>query len=212
MNINEFLTRFDKVKRVRDGQYVACCPAHDDKSPSLAIAETSDGRILVNCLSGCSGLDVISAVGVEWPDLFPDTVKNYRSLVSFIGAKPRQSVDDFVVEIAESDKKQRKQFSNEDKKRYAEALKRGGQQNGHIESIERELGIFDESPTNADSEQLKKPISGHGLDNKIQQNGAQTPYTALPSQRLASISTEDEFNAVKTEFNWYLNEIYQGLK
>jgi len=33
----------------RDGYYMALCPAHDDREPSLSIAEGDDGRVLLNC-------------------------------------------------------------------------------------------------------------------------------------------------------------------
>lgn len=41
---------------------MACCPAHDDKTPSLSIGQTRDGRPLVHCFTGCRGVDVIAAL------------------------------------------------------------------------------------------------------------------------------------------------------
>lgn len=41
--------------------YVAPCPAHDDRSPSLSINER-EGRVLVHCFAGCSQADVIAAL------------------------------------------------------------------------------------------------------------------------------------------------------
>lgn len=52
--------------------YMACCPAHDDKNPSLSISE-SDGIILLKCWSGCSVESIVSAIGIEMKDLFPDS-------------------------------------------------------------------------------------------------------------------------------------------
>jgi len=47
----------------RDGaQFIACCPAHDDSTPSLAIRDGDDGRILVYCHGGCSNADVIKVL------------------------------------------------------------------------------------------------------------------------------------------------------
>jgi hypothetical protein len=51
----------------------ACCPAHDDISPSLSIREVDDGRILIHCFSGCEVHSVVAAVGLELSDLFPKT-------------------------------------------------------------------------------------------------------------------------------------------
>lgn len=41
---------------------MACCPAHDDRKPSLSIADGDDGRLLVCCHAGCNGRDVLAAL------------------------------------------------------------------------------------------------------------------------------------------------------
>ncbi len=48
---------------------VGHCPAHDDATPSLSITETTDGKILVNCRTGCSQEAVIAALQAKgvWP-------------------------------------------------------------------------------------------------------------------------------------------------
>lgn len=38
------------------------CPAHDDKTPSLSVSETRDGRPLVHCFTGCKQSEVIDAL------------------------------------------------------------------------------------------------------------------------------------------------------
>lgn len=35
------------------GHGMACCPAHDDRTPSLSIAGGSEGRLLLHCHAGC---------------------------------------------------------------------------------------------------------------------------------------------------------------
>ena len=42
--------------------WVACCPAHDDRVPSLAISEAKDGRVLLCCHAGCAQNQVIDAL------------------------------------------------------------------------------------------------------------------------------------------------------
>lgn len=71
MSVETFLSALDKVKRNGKSQWVACCPAHDDKSPSMTIAETDDGRVLVHCFSGCSVEEILGAVGMDYGVLFP---------------------------------------------------------------------------------------------------------------------------------------------
>nr|WP_298967238.1 hypothetical protein [uncultured Halomonas sp.] len=70
-DVNFILTRLDKVRENGPGRWLACCPAHNDRSPSLAIRETSDGTVLMNCFGGCPTRDVIAAIGLELKDLFP---------------------------------------------------------------------------------------------------------------------------------------------
>ena len=42
--------------------WMARCPAHDDKSPSLAISAGANGKVLVRCHAGCDQSDVIAAL------------------------------------------------------------------------------------------------------------------------------------------------------
>ena len=70
--IDVLLSRLEKVKDKGAGRWSARCPAHDDKSPSLVVRELSDGRILLHCFTGCSVDAVVSAIGLELSDLFPE--------------------------------------------------------------------------------------------------------------------------------------------
>jgi hypothetical protein len=71
MSVETFLSRLHKVKATGRDSWIACCPAHDDKTPSLSIRNTQDGRTLINCFAGCSAESVIGAVGIEWKDIEP---------------------------------------------------------------------------------------------------------------------------------------------
>lgn len=58
------------ARRSGPNRWQAKCPAHDDRSPSLSIRETEDGRTLLHCFAGC-GLDaILSASGLAMADLF----------------------------------------------------------------------------------------------------------------------------------------------
>ncbi len=69
---DQLLSKLDKVKPNGKNKWLACCPAHPDKSPSLAVKETEDGKILIHCFSGCHVIDVVGAIGLELSDLMPD--------------------------------------------------------------------------------------------------------------------------------------------
>ena len=45
------------------GRYgLACCPAHGDRKPSLSLADAPDGRLLLNCKTGCAFIDILDAL------------------------------------------------------------------------------------------------------------------------------------------------------
>ena len=50
-----------KGRRIKTDHYSACCPAHNDRSPSLSITQVSD-KVLLYCHSGCSQSEVIEAL------------------------------------------------------------------------------------------------------------------------------------------------------
>jgi hypothetical protein len=70
--INNLLEKLQKVKSTNTGKWLACCPAHNDKSPSLAIKQTDNGKILIYCFAGCQVTDIVAAVGLELSDLMPN--------------------------------------------------------------------------------------------------------------------------------------------
>ncbi|MCL1826002.1 MAG: DNA primase [Betaproteobacteria bacterium] len=74
MNVEPLLSRLDGVKETQSGCWVARCPAHEDRRPSLSIRETDDGRLLVHCFAGCETPDVLAAIGLSLPDLFPERI------------------------------------------------------------------------------------------------------------------------------------------
>ena len=71
MSADILLQHLEKVKRTGQGKWLACCPSHGDKTPSLSIRELDDGRVLVHCFAQCSVEEVLGAVGLEMSDLFP---------------------------------------------------------------------------------------------------------------------------------------------
>lgn len=60
------------------GQYLARCPAHDDRSPSLSVRLCEDGSTIVHCFAGCTAFDVVAAVGLTIHHLFPDDGQRQR--------------------------------------------------------------------------------------------------------------------------------------
>jgi putative DNA primase/helicase len=62
------LGRLEGLRPQGPHSWMARCPAHDDKDPSLSVA-LRDGRVLLHCFAGCSPEAVLEAVGLTWRDL-----------------------------------------------------------------------------------------------------------------------------------------------
>ena len=76
ISLQDFLSRLQKVERHGD-QYMACCPAHDDRKASLAV-RMGDKKIVCQCLAGCAYEDIIAAMGLSWKDVIkPEYLREY---------------------------------------------------------------------------------------------------------------------------------------
>lgn len=71
------LSRLEGVRRNGDG-YMALCPAHEDRDPSLSVREGDNGGVLLHCFAGCEIPAVVEATGLEMRDLFPDSLTRLR--------------------------------------------------------------------------------------------------------------------------------------
>ena len=72
MTASRLLDRLEGVKRTGADRWLAKCPAHDDRRPSLAVRELDDGRVLVHDFGGCEVEAVLAAVGLTFDALYPD--------------------------------------------------------------------------------------------------------------------------------------------
>jgi hypothetical protein len=71
MTVQALLDRLECVRSTGPGRWLARCPAHEDRSPSLSIRETDDGRVLLHDFGGCGNADIVAAAGLSFGDLFP---------------------------------------------------------------------------------------------------------------------------------------------
>jgi hypothetical protein len=93
------LARHDCDPRGPEYRCTARCPAHDDRSPSLSVAEGVDGRTLIYCHAGCPPERIVAALGLSWADLFPPGHRRARRLPG-VGA-PRKPVELIFEVLAE---------------------------------------------------------------------------------------------------------------
>jgi DNA-binding transcriptional ArsR family regulator len=90
-NLHHLLQQLDAVRQLKDGSWLARCPAHDDSKPSLHITLGED-RILLHCFAGCSTDSILRALGIHTADLFlrdghPESSQDGLTLATFARAK-----------------------------------------------------------------------------------------------------------------------------
>ena len=97
-DINDLLNRLSKVKQTGSGKWVACCPAHEDRSPSLSIRQADD-KILIYCFAGCDVDDVVGSVGMSLSDLMPESVghNHQPSIATELTASTKAELFDVMV-------------------------------------------------------------------------------------------------------------------
>ena len=72
--LDEILDKLTKVRK-SGKNYTACCPVHDDKSPSMSITEKG-GKVLAHCHScGANCRDVVEALGLPIDVLFAEPMQ-----------------------------------------------------------------------------------------------------------------------------------------
>jgi hypothetical protein len=72
MSAAALLDRLAGVRQTGVGRWLAKCPAHADRSPSLSIRELDDGRVLLHDFGGCDVQAVLESIGLSMSDLFPE--------------------------------------------------------------------------------------------------------------------------------------------
>lgn len=69
------LPRLTGLRQTRPYQWIARCPAHEDRRASLSVRELPDGQVLIHCFAGCGTDEVMAAVGLTLANLFPERVR-----------------------------------------------------------------------------------------------------------------------------------------
>ena len=127
MSIDTLISRLDNVKEIGGGKYLACCPAHDDRSPSLAITD-DEGRMLLHCFAECDPESVLDAIGLTFSDLYPEPLgHHFKSKPPRIS--PREILasldhESLVVALIGADFIKRQSLDDATWKRLAKAVSR----------------------------------------------------------------------------------------
>lgn len=127
MSINPILSKLDKVRKNGYNRWIACCPAHDDRNPSLSIAEPEPNKILIHCHAGCKTSNVLAAIDLEMTDLFPDNANELHFKPLYWASKEKNQQDQLAKDLAlkkatlsiyEQDLKKGVKYSSADNKKY----------------------------------------------------------------------------------------------
>lgn len=127
--IDVALARLEGVRQTGPTQWVARCPAHSDRSPSLSIADKGD-RLLLHCFVGCEPAEVAAAIGLRLSDLFdapvPRSAPDGPWHAGYKGARlAREMWRELVVcECARSQRETGRPLSPGDVEREAQAVER----------------------------------------------------------------------------------------
>lgn len=83
MSATNLLNQLSRVKKTGADRWMACCPAHQDKTASLSIKDLPDGRMLLHCFAGCEPDAVLAAIGLTFADLMPERLQGDFKPVGF---------------------------------------------------------------------------------------------------------------------------------
>ena len=127
MSVDALLSQLTGVRRTGSGRWIAKCPAHNDRSPSLSVRELNDGRILVHCFASCEVGSILAAVDLGFSDLYPERPISHRE--RGIRFNPRDLLllvarEAWVVALAAEDISRGKPLNSPDHKRLLSAVGR----------------------------------------------------------------------------------------
>jgi hypothetical protein len=97
------VSKIERIKSTGKGKWIACCPSHNDRSPSLSVRELDDGRVLIHCHAGCSPEEVVTSVGLQMSDLMPDDLyTNYHKPI--YRKEVQKTVDYWMLQVCKSNR------------------------------------------------------------------------------------------------------------
>lgn len=69
--LDRVLSRLEGARR-SGSRWIARCPAHEDRNPSLSVGLGAGGCVLLHCFVGCAPEAIASALGLSMRDLYPE--------------------------------------------------------------------------------------------------------------------------------------------
>jgi hypothetical protein len=110
-------------RRIRPDRWIAKCPAHADRAPSLTISSGREGRVLLHCFAGCPVEAILLHAGMSMGHLFSERLLPYVTERDAVALR-RQRAADAVGRRAERLRIDRLRWQWHDQSRTAAALAR----------------------------------------------------------------------------------------
>lgn len=182
MTVEQLLARLTGVKQAMDG-WKACCPAHEDRNPSLSISVGDDGRVLLHCHAGCAPEAICRVIGLGVADLFTASTST----------KPQQTPKNSQLR----------------RRRQTGSPKSFGSRDAAVHSIERYAGscVATWSYQGADCEELFQVLRFDGAEGKtfrpLRRDGqgwiVGDPAGPLPLYQLSELALAERVYVVEGE-------------
>lgn len=107
IGIDGLLSRLDGVKKTGTNRWTAKSPTRNERTASLSIRLTDDGRVLLHDFGGSDAAEILAALGISWIQLIPPHLrrkdahaKPERQGFPCFDALRALSLDCIVVQIA----------------------------------------------------------------------------------------------------------------
>lgn len=92
MTATELINNLLQARPVGDGRWMARCPAHNDRSPSLSIRTGRDGRrVLLRCWAGCRTECVLEKLGLNWKDICGEPITDAQAREAMADRRKRRT-------------------------------------------------------------------------------------------------------------------------
>lgn len=131
MSVDLLLSKLDKVRKSGKNSWRSCCPGHNGNNPTaLSITETDDGMVLLKCHTGCGVDQIVSSVGLELSDLFPEKpIDGHSRKPERLPFNPRDVLaamwqEAMIVYLCGADIAKGKQLSEQERARLLVAVSR----------------------------------------------------------------------------------------
>lgn len=129
MNAEDIARHCESPKRTAADRWIARCPAHSDKTPSLAIRDGLNGGVVLHCFAGCEVDSIVAALGLKITDLFPDKAPTDYKPQRVQGIHPMDALaalarESLVVLVAAAEVSDGKPLDTDGRVRLAQAVGR----------------------------------------------------------------------------------------